>query len=252
MSEQSEENLEDGLSPLPIYVFTIFILGYFILRSFRKLRSSSELFGSGGTEEGKHIHDKVKHMKPDICEYIDEWDPFATKNVFKLDDKYKNLYSEAKASTKDSSVLSKALMRRAIQVVSSKMDLDQQKESVNSLVKTGMISEDMLKEFESAETIMFEEIKAVTEEADFLKPGWSQVIFQQATQLYSIELQRANSKTENEQSSKIESIEEHGDDDEMTMEQRKQLSERNARELLELEEHEKKRRNSKHKNKKKV
>ncbi|KAI9591409.1 Sec62/63 complex, subunit Sec66, partial [Syncephalis fuscata] len=94
---------------------------------------------------------------------------------------------EPEASEAD---LKTALVRRAMEDVGRIYELREQKPSLSTLVKSGQIGEDVWNQFQAAEDEMELELMEVVQEANHLKEGWGQQIFQTASEMVMHERQK--------------------------------------------------------------
>jgi translocation protein SEC66 len=69
-------------------------------------------------------------------------------------------------------------------------ELREQKPSLTNLVKSGQIGEDVWNQFQAAEEEMELELMEVVQEANRLKDGWGQQIFQTASEMVMHERQK--------------------------------------------------------------
>lgn len=104
--------------------------------------------------------------------------------------------------------LGQALMRRAMFNVERAMQIREQKPTLQSLVRNGSIGEDVWARFQIAERALEEDIQELLQEAERVKPGWSQQIFPQAQQLLAMERQKMMMQMEKEQSGDMKRWEE--------------------------------------------
>lgn len=120
------------------------------------------------------------------------------------------------------------------------MELQSRRQTLQSLVQSGSIGEDVWKSFLAAEEFVGEEIQTIVAEADSLKPGWGQHIMPQAQQLLQAELEKhaAAEHLENEQLQKRRE-EERKIREEIDAKEKRIKAEQAAKELLLEEEREK-------------
>lgn len=117
----------------------------------------------------------------------------------------KETYEELlRTNPDDEEGLRKALMRRAITDMRRLMELNEEKESVYNLMRTGAISEAMWSDFKQAESDMQLELFEVQAEAETFKKDWSQSILKEAAMLLHkekelIELKKAKDAEEKKQ-----------------------------------------------------
>lgn len=96
----------------------------------------------------------------------------------------KEAYEELLRTDPDNEeALRKALMRRAITDMRRLMELNEEKESVYNLMRTGAISESMWTDFKTAESDLQLELFDVQAEAETFKKDWSQNILKEAAML---------------------------------------------------------------------
>ncbi|RKP27725.1 Sec62/63 complex, subunit Sec66, partial [Syncephalis pseudoplumigaleata] len=100
---------------------------------------------------------------------------------------YDLLEQEPAASEAD---LKTALVRRAMEDVGRIYELREKKPSLSNLVKSGQIGEDIWNQFQAAEEEMELELMEVVQEANRLKEGWGQQIFQTASEMVMHERQK--------------------------------------------------------------
>lgn len=80
-------------------------------------------------------------------------------------------------------VLRKALLRRAMTDVKRVWELQEEKEALQKLTRSGAIPESMLNSYKDADHDMQLEIFDLQAEAETFKPGWSQTILKESAQL---------------------------------------------------------------------
>jgi len=80
-------------------------------------------------------------------------------------------------------VLRKALLRRAMTDVRRVWELQEEKEALHKLTRSGSIPESMWNSYKDADHDMQLEIYDLQAEAETFKPGWSQLILKEAAQL---------------------------------------------------------------------
>lgn len=80
-------------------------------------------------------------------------------------------------------VLRKALLRRAMTDVRRVWELQEEKEALHKLTRSGAIPESMWNSYKDADHDMQLEIYDLQAEAETFKPGWSQLILKEAAQL---------------------------------------------------------------------
>ena len=83
----------------------------------------------------------------------------------------------------DEEVLRKALLRRAMTDVRRVWELQEEKEALHKLTRSGAIPESMWNSYKDADHDMQLEIYDLQAEAETFKPGWSQLILKEAAQL---------------------------------------------------------------------
>lgn len=105
--------------------------------------------------------------------------------------------------------LKKALVRRCMTDVRRLMKLQEERDSVMSLSRSGAISEEMLSNFKLAEKELELELFEVQAEAETFKEGWSQEIVRDSVRLSKIEdeLVEVKRRKEREERRKIEESE---------------------------------------------
>jgi flagellar biosynthesis component FlhA len=143
----------------------------------------------------KIIQKRSQYVKlPQLAE--GQWDPLVanytwTSSISGGESKFRNEYETLKANPNtEQKLLVQCLMKRAMHDVKNIAEIQQQKGTLLSLVKTGSIGEEVWNRFLDRERSLNTECGMVAAEAEVLKPGWSQTIFQQAGQLLQVELQR--------------------------------------------------------------
>lgn len=80
-------------------------------------------------------------------------------------------------------VLRKALLRRAMTDVKRVWELQEEKEALQKLTRSGAIPESMLNSYKDADHDMQLEIFDLQAEAETFKPGWSETILKESAQL---------------------------------------------------------------------
>ena len=159
------KNMRFGFVELGIFFlfWIIMIWGYrtYYIYSQRKKRSSASWFGSSNAE-------------------------------FKA---YQELLEKDPNNT---DALKKALVRRAMADVRRLMSIQDERDSIMSLSRSGAISEEMLGEFKAAEKELEMELFEVQSEAETFKEGWSQEIIKDAARLNHIERELAEVKRRKE------------------------------------------------------
>lgn len=80
-------------------------------------------------------------------------------------------------------VLRKALLRRAMTDIKRVWELQEEKEALHKLTRSGAIPESMWNSYKDADHDMQLEIYDLQAEAETFKPGWSQLILKEAAQL---------------------------------------------------------------------
>lgn len=78
----------------------------------------------------------------------------------------------------------KALMERAVQCIGYTVQFNSEGSQLEGLVKAGKLDEAVFEHFKQQSLVVNAEIKDIQNEADWIKPGWSQQILQQAGQLH--------------------------------------------------------------------
>ena len=139
-------------------------------------------------------------------------------------------------------VLGQTLMRRAMFNVERAMQIREQKGTLQGLVRAGSIGEDVWLRFQAAERALEQDIQELLQEAERVKPGWSQQIFAQAQQLLAMERQRLMAQMDRQQSDQARQWEEEQRRVEQEESKRRQAeADRIAAELIRQEEEEAKR-----------
>lgn len=96
----------------------------------------------------------------------------------------KEAYEELIAKgEEDEEVLRKALLRRAMTDLKRVWELQEEKEALHKLTRSGAIPESMWNSYKDADHDMQLEIYDLQAEAETFKPGWSQSILKEAAQL---------------------------------------------------------------------
>ena len=96
----------------------------------------------------------------------------------------KDAYEELVAKGEENEeILRKALLRRAMTDVRRVWELQEEKEALHKLTRSGSIPESMLNSYKDADHDMQLEIYDLQAEAETFKPGWSQSILKEAAQL---------------------------------------------------------------------
>ncbi|KAJ1922910.1 translocation protein Sec66 [Tieghemiomyces parasiticus] len=80
-------------------------------------------------------------------------------------------------------VLQSALIKRAVTDVQRAIDLQTKKQTLSALVKSGSIGEDIWNQFQAAEAELENEMMDMVQEANSLRPGWGQGIFQLSSEI---------------------------------------------------------------------
>ncbi|KAJ1980064.1 translocation protein Sec66 [Dimargaris cristalligena] len=80
-------------------------------------------------------------------------------------------------------VLQSALIKRAVTDVGRAIDLQTKKQTLSALVKSGTIGDDVWSQFQAAEAELETEMMDLVQEANSLRPGWGQGIFQLASEM---------------------------------------------------------------------
>ncbi|KAJ1982938.1 translocation protein Sec66 [Dimargaris xerosporica] len=79
--------------------------------------------------------------------------------------------------------LQSALIKRAVTDVQRAIDLQTKKQTLSTLVKAGSIGEDVWTQFQAAEAELENEMIDIVQEANTIRPGWGQGIFQIASEI---------------------------------------------------------------------
>lgn len=96
----------------------------------------------------------------------------------------KDIYEELIAKGEENEdVLRKALLRRAMTDLKRVWELQEEKEALHKLTRSGAIPESMWNSYKDADHDMQLEIYDLQAEAETFKPGWSQLILKEAAQL---------------------------------------------------------------------
>ncbi|EFR01916.1 translocation protein sec66 [Nannizzia gypsea CBS 118893] len=91
------------------------------------------------------------------------------------------LHMEKKAPE---TVLKAALLHRAAEDIKRLLELRTKKAALGSLLQKGNVGDDLWQQFTRAEKEMEEEFRDVASEANAYTPGWGQVIFQSANEMF--------------------------------------------------------------------
>lgn len=137
--------------------------------------------------------------------------------------------------------LRKALMKRAITDMRRLMELNEEKDSVYNLMRTGAISEQMWADFKTAENDLQLELFDVQAEAETFKKDWSQAVLKEAAMLLHkerelIEMKKAKEAEEKmmkEMEKKLNKQKEH--EERMTVEQEEKATKVRERLLAEAQ-----------------
>lgn len=103
---------------------------------------------------------------------LEEPDPDDFKSTQEFEKCRVNWYKELNA----------LLMKRAIMTIALTAKVNQDYKSYQNIYKSG-INLDIWKSVEEAKNLVEKEIKIIQEEAEWIKPGWGKLVFQQANQL---------------------------------------------------------------------
>jgi hypothetical protein len=96
----------------------------------------------------------------------------------------KEAYEELVAKGEENEdLLRKALLRRAMTDIRRVWELQEEKESLHKLTRSGVIPESMWNSYKDADHDMQLEIYDLQAEAETFKPGWSQTILKESAQL---------------------------------------------------------------------
>ncbi|KAJ3265827.1 translocation protein S66, partial [Borealophlyctis nickersoniae] len=87
-------------------------------------------------------------------------------------------------------LLTVALMKRAVENVRRAWKIRDEKPPLQNLVRQGVVGEDLWDKLCKAEAELDVEVQEVVEEAELYKPGWGKSIFQEASQLAQMQMQR--------------------------------------------------------------
>ncbi|KAJ1979695.1 translocation protein Sec66 [Dimargaris verticillata] len=82
-----------------------------------------------------------------------------------------------------SATLQSALIKRAVTDVQRAIELQTKKQTLSALVKAGSIGEDVWTQFQAAEAELENEMIDIVQEANTIRPGWGQGIFQIASEI---------------------------------------------------------------------
>ncbi|KAF3482155.1 uncharacterized protein GIQ15_04914 [Arthroderma uncinatum] len=81
-------------------------------------------------------------------------------------------------------VLKAALLRRAAEDIKRLLELRTKKAALAALLQKGNVGDDLWQQFSRAEKEMEDEFRDVASEANAFVPGWGQVIFQSANEMF--------------------------------------------------------------------
>ncbi|KAG0227589.1 Sec62/63 complex, subunit Sec66 [Mortierella sp. GBAus27b] len=130
--------------------------------------------------------------------------------------------------------LKAALMHRAVEVVRRIITMREDKPALASLVKQGIVGDETWMDLQFAEKTLEDEIRAVMEEAETFKEGWSSTILQSASELIRHEhIQEEKAKREEEERNQAR-------EEKNAEEQKEREREQNLQELIDEEVAEKK------------
>ncbi|KAJ3057353.1 translocation protein S66 [Rhizophlyctis rosea] len=87
-------------------------------------------------------------------------------------------------------LLTTALMKRAMSDVQRAWKIRDEKPPLQGLVKQGIVGDDLWENLTTAEQELDAEIQDVMAEAELYKEGWGKAIFQEASQIASMQKQR--------------------------------------------------------------
>lgn len=142
--------------------------------------------------------------------------------------------------------LAQTLMKRTMEDVRQLAEMQEQKQTLQQLVKSGSIGEEVLQRFLIAEQQLNQECQTVVQEAESLKPAWGNQIFQQASQLLQAEMRRQE-ENERKQFEEEQRLQQRWDENrgKEELKIREEEARRLAEELIREEEEEKKKRKKK-------
>ncbi|TPX69089.1 hypothetical protein SpCBS45565_g02727 [Spizellomyces sp. 'palustris'] len=132
---------------------------------------------------------KWNRVKQKAADQDAQWDGYFPENTEKI------IYNELAEmhSPEDPAgykLLTTSLMKRALTDVRRILKIREEKPPLQQMVRSGMMGEDLLEKLLRAEAELDAEVQEVMEDAELYKPGWSKTIFQEATQLVQIQMQR--------------------------------------------------------------
>ncbi|KAI9206881.1 Pre protein translocase subunit Sec66-domain-containing protein [Polychytrium aggregatum] len=87
-------------------------------------------------------------------------------------------------------LLTMALIQRAMADIKRVFQIRNEKPSLQQLVRQGVIGEELLARMDKAEQEIERELQEVQEEAEMIRSGWGQSIFQEASQVMQAQMQR--------------------------------------------------------------
>ncbi|KAI8846196.1 Pre protein translocase subunit Sec66-domain-containing protein, partial [Chytridium lagenaria] len=96
-------------------------------------------------------------------------------------------------------ILTSALVRRAMVDVQRIWQIREEKPSLQGLVRTGVLGEDMMEKITEAEKELEVEVQELITEADMYKPGWGKTIFQEATTFMQAQAQQLQQAAQQQQ-----------------------------------------------------
>jgi len=151
------------------FLVAVFTIGYYILRFIHRRTSTVNL----------------PRVEPG------QWDPIIANYTWSTENQFKDEYIRVAQNPKSTPAdLAKVLMRRAIHAVDLALEMQERRHTLQSLVRSGNVGEEIWARYENAERLLSEELEAIAMEAERLKPGWGQAIFPQARELLALEKKR--------------------------------------------------------------
>ncbi|KAJ3394818.1 translocation protein S66 [Lobulomyces angularis] len=132
-------------------------------------------------------------------------------------------------------LLCAALLKRAVEDVRRIIKIKDEKGPLSQLVKSGCVGEDLLENIVAAEEELNLECEEVVFEADLLKPGWKNTIFQEASQIAQNQIQKEKEKALKTLESDDSSEDEENEESDKKNKNSKDTQDANEAERLKLE-----------------
>lgn len=137
-------------------------------------------------------------------------------------------------------MLGQALMKRAIADIPLIQHMQKEAQGMYRLHGKNMCSEVQWRTFQSAEALVSSEVDEVRREAEEVEPGWADLIWRQAAQYHGMLKQHQMQAQAQAQAKAKAGGGGGGEKKALTEEEKKARAEKAAKELLEMEEREKK------------